>query len=80
MQFFKQYVQSFWRNWLRIGRFLGDAIGRIILTLFYFTLFAPFGLGTRIFGDRLAIKPGHQPKWSEHNTLGTTLEHSRRLY
>ena len=68
-----------WQAWKRIGQFIGDQIGRLVLTVFYFTLLMPFGLGVRFFADPLGIKPIHRAKWLERSTRDLTLEDSRRL-
>ena len=52
-----------WATWRRIGQFIGDLIARLVLSLFYFTLFVPFGLGVRLFGDPLDIKAKASPSW-----------------
>jgi hypothetical protein len=66
--------------WKRFGQFLGDLIGRLVLTVFYFTLFMPFALGMRLLGDPLAIRPRNRAKWLERSTHDLTLEDSRRLF
>ena len=73
-------LQKAWETWKRIGQFIGDQIGRVVLTLFYFTLFMPFALGVRFFADPLAIRPLSQAKWLERKTQDLTLEDSRRLF
>jgi hypothetical protein len=69
-----------WQTWKRIGQFIGDQIGRLVLTVFYFTLFMPFALGVRLLGDPLAIRPLSRAKWLERTTHDLTLEDSRRLF
>ena len=69
-----------WQAWKRFGKFMGDLIGRLVLTVFYFTLFMPFGLGVRLLGDPLAIRPLSRAKWLERKTQDLTLEDSRRLF
>ena len=69
-----------WQVWKRFGQFMGDLIGRVVLTVFYFTLFMPFALGMRLFGDPLALRPHDHAKWLERKTHDLTLEDSRRLY
>jgi hypothetical protein len=69
-----------WHAWKRIGQFMGDLLGRLVLTVFYFTLFMPFGLGVRLLGDPLAIRPNVRAKWVERTTHDLTLEDSRRLF
>ncbi|MFH1371540.1 MAG: hypothetical protein ABII09_09690 [Planctomycetota bacterium] len=45
-----------WEHWKRFGQVVGNLIGRIILTAFYFTIALPFGVGMRIFFDPLKIR------------------------
>lgn len=73
-------LRKAWQTWKRIGQFIGDTIGRVVLTLFYFTLFVPFALGLRFFGDPLAMRPSSPVKWVERTTHDLTLEDSRRLF
>jgi len=69
-----------WQAWKRFGQFMGDLIGRLVLTVFYFTLFMPFALGMRLLGDPLALRPRGLAKWLERKTQDLTLEDSRRLF
>ena len=73
-------LRKFWHAWKRFGQFMGDLIGRLVLTVFYFTLFMPFGLGVRFFGDPLALRPSGASKWLERTTKDLTIDDSRRLY
>ena len=68
-----------WRAWKRVAQFLGDAIARVILTLFYFTIVAPFGLGIRIWGDRLQLKRRARIGWWNRTTSELNLDDARRL-
>jgi len=74
-----EILRGIWSQWKRIGQFIGDFIGRVVLTLFYFTLFLPFGLGVRLWGDPLAIKPGHSAQWVERTTGVVDISGARRL-
>jgi hypothetical protein len=73
-------LKKAWQAWKRIGQIIGDQIGRVVLTLFYFTIFMPFGLGVRLFADPLAIRPLSHAKWLERKTHDLTIEDSRRLF
>lgn len=73
-------LRKAWHAWKRFGQFMGDLIGRLVLTVFYFTLFMPFGLGVRFFGDPLGLRPRSRPKWLERQTHDLTLEDARRLF
>jgi hypothetical protein len=72
-------LRGAWRIWKRFGKIIGDVIGRVVLTVFYFTVFAPFGLGVRVFGDPLAIKRQRAARWLERTTRDQILEEARRL-
>ena len=72
-------LQSVWQMWKKIGQFIGDFIARVILTIFYFTLFLPFGVGVRLFSDPLALKRSTSTHWIERESDDDSLEVARRL-
>lgn len=71
-------MKRFWEGWKRFGRWIGDMLARVVLTLFYFTFFLPFGLGVRLFADPLMIKDRAQPFWLPRSTRDKRLEDVRR--
>jgi hypothetical protein len=73
-----EILHKIWDKWLVVGQVIGDFIARIILTIFYFTIFLPFGLGVRLLADPLAIKKS-RPDWVERTTGDLTLDDTRRL-
>ena len=73
-------LRTGWKIWKRIGRFMGDVVGRVFLTLYYFTLFVPFALGVRLWGDPLGLRPRGRSQWLERTTRDLTLKDSRRLF
>ena len=75
-----EVLRKVWHAWKRFGQFMGDLIGRLVLTVFYFTLFMPFGLGVRFFGDPMAIRSTSRSKWLERKTNDLTIDDSRRLF
>lgn len=75
-----EVLKKIWQAWKRVGQFIGDQIGRVFLTLFYFTLFMPFGLGVRIWGDPMLIRPSFRAQWLERRTHDLTLKDARRLF
>ena len=72
-------IRKGWQSWKRIGQYIGDFIARVALSIFYFTIFLPFGLGVRLLGDPLNIHPNHRPSWLQRGTRDLTLEDGRRL-
>ena len=69
-----------WQAWKRIAQVIGDFIGRIVLTFFYFTIFMPFGIGVRLFSDPLMIKPKISKYWLERTNQDLSLDDVRRQY
>lgn len=68
-----------WQVWKRFGNFMGDLVARVVLTVFYFTLFLPFGLGTRFLSDPLMLRQTDLPSWLERTTSDLTIADARRL-
>ena len=73
-------VENFWHHWKAFGQFLGNWLGRVVLTIFYFTVFVPFGLGVRLFGDPLHIKKTPVQLWRMRNTGDQSLEDVMRQF
>jgi hypothetical protein len=73
------FLRTAWQLWKRIALIIGDFIARIVLTIFYFTLFVPFGLGVRLLSDPLGIKHRPEQNWLERSAQEDTFEGARRL-
>lgn len=71
---------NFWQGWKAFGHFLGNLIARVVLTVFYFTVFVPFALGVRLFSDPLQIKSTPAKLWQSRTTGDQTLEEVLRQY
>ena len=72
-------LKKIWGAWKRFGQFIGDIVGRIVLTILYFTIVLPFGVGVRLFSDPLKIKLVPTSSfWNSHTEVPTTIEESRR--
>ncbi|MCP5101638.1 MAG: hypothetical protein GY943_39340 [Chloroflexi bacterium] len=72
-------LRKFWEGWKKFGQFMGDFIGRLVLTIFYFTILMPFGLIVTLFQDRLDTKSFSKPTWTDRKTNDLTMEDARRL-
>jgi hypothetical protein len=73
-------IQDFWHGWKAFGQFLGDWLARVVLTIFYFTIFVPFGLGVRLFGDPLKINTLPAELWRPRSTGDQKLEEIQRQF
>jgi len=72
-------VRKIWAGWKRVGGLIGDFVGRLVLTLLYFTLVLPFGLITRIGRDPLALRRDQPPRWIERDKPESTFDEASRL-
>lgn len=74
------FLQKIWQVWKKFGQVVGDIVGRVILTVFYFTVFLPFGLGVRLLGDPLDIRSQRAAAWLDRTTTDLTLSDTRRMH
>ena len=67
---------------LRLSRALGDLVGRVLLTVFYFTLLMPFALLVRLASDPLGTKRRAEgPVWTARRERGSeSLDAARRQF
>jgi hypothetical protein len=71
---------NFWQGWKAFGHFLGNLLARVVLTIFYFTVFVPFALGVRLFSDPLHLRITPAKLWHSRRTGDQTLEDVLRQY
>ncbi len=70
-------LRKLWARWKAFGEFIGNIVARVILTVFYFTIFVPFGVGTSSFSDRLGIKTIPEQFWHPRAEQADTIEKAR---
>ncbi len=74
-------LNKFWRGWMRFGHFMGDVVGRVVLTIFYFTIMLPFSFIVTLFSDPLDMKHKDKaPAWQARATGDRNLEEARRQF
>ncbi len=73
-----EVIQLAWDRFKIVAGIVGDVQGRVIVTLFYFTILVPFGIGSRWFGDALRLRSSDQPQWLERPPVQNGLEEARR--
>jgi hypothetical protein len=52
-----------WERWKALAHLIGNFQARLLLSIFYFLVLSPFGLGVRLLSDPLALKKGRLPGW-----------------
>lgn len=74
-------LKRFWQWWKGFAQVIADFQARLLLTVFYFVIFAPFGMMVRAFSDPLLIKPRKpQTMWLPKELPDATLENARRQF
>jgi len=73
-------LKKFWESWKAFGHFLGNLVARVVLSLFYFTVLVPFGLGVRLLSDPLQIKTRPSSLWRPRSTADQTLDEVGRQF
>jgi hypothetical protein len=69
------------KAWREIASYIGDFQARLLLTMFYFTILAPFGLLVRLFSDPLRVhNPEKHSGWTKRETRQASLETARRQF
>ena len=71
-------LRRLWEGWKRLGRKMGDFQARVLLTVFYFVILAPFALVIRFKADPLGLKRGGG--WLPVTRTGDPLERARRQF
>jgi hypothetical protein len=71
-------LRKIWHTWQQFGQMMGDFIARVLLTIFYFTILAPFGIGVRLLADPLTLKQKVNPQWLERTARDPVLAQARR--
>ena len=63
-----EFLHRLWKAWQNIVLAIANVLARVVLTLFYFSILFPFGLGVRLFGDPLKLKKIQPPLWQNRET------------
>jgi len=71
-------LHRIWLGWKAFGRSAGNLLARIVLTIFYFTVFVPFGLASSLFGDELKMKATPDRFWRPREEHVDSLDTARR--
>lgn len=75
----RQIVRVMWERMKVIASVVGDVEAKVIVTLFYFTILAPFGLISRLFSDPLHRKaPANPQLWVERPPVHNELDAAKR--
>jgi hypothetical protein len=74
-------LRAFWRGFSRVMERVGNFQARLLLTVFYLVIAAPFGLGVRLFSDPLRLRDHHAASaWVPREPRDTSLDTASRQY
>lgn len=74
-----EVTRRVWGAWRRFGQWLGDIMARVVLTILYFTVVLPFGVGVRLLADPLRLKrAAGESYWHRRPPLDETLVEAGR--
>lgn len=68
-----------WRLWKRFGHAVGDLVGRVAMTVFYFTILVPFALYSRATKDPLTLRR-RTAAWIDADQQADGLDAARRQF
>jgi hypothetical protein len=75
------HARAAWHAWKACAHDIGQFQSRALLTVFYFTVFVPFAMVTRLFGDPLRLRlDGRKTDWSEWTAHDSSIEAARRQF
>ncbi|HEY6419828.1 MAG TPA: hypothetical protein VIX59_12555 [Candidatus Binataceae bacterium] len=70
-----------WNGWKRVARKIGDFQARVILSVFYFVLLAPFALVSRLSSDSAAARQAAPHGWTLKSArTGTPMEEASKQF
>jgi hypothetical protein len=77
--YLRENLSFAWKRLNVIAAIVGDVQGRLIATLFYFTIFLPFGIGSRLFSDPLRLqRNANQDSWLSRQPIPTELDAAKK--
>ncbi len=65
-----------WARFKIIGAIVGDVQGRVIVTAFYYTVLAPFAIGSRLTSDPLRLRAAGS--WLPREPVSSGLDDARQ--
>ena len=75
------FFRGLWEGWKRIAKKVGNFQARVLMAIFYFTVFCPFALAVRWGSDPLAIKAEAPQGWQPlGDPEGSPLDRARKQF
>jgi len=72
-------LRRLWEGWMRVAQRIGNVQARVMLTVFYIVIVAPFALAVRALSDPMRF--GAPPAWLPKEAVSSdTPSYARRQY
>lgn len=75
-----QFLKNLWQAWTNIVTVIAEFVGQVVLSIFYFTVFMPFGLGATLFGDLLKLKENEANFWLTRQDSPSDFEAAKKQF
>lgn len=74
-------ARRLWHGWKELAAYIGDFQARLLLTVFYFTVLAPFGLAVRFLADPLDVRRRRATSgWKARKTQEADMRAARQQF
>jgi len=74
-------LRRLWQRWKIVAHKIGTFQSRVLLTVFYCLILAPFGIGVKLLSDPLRLKGQSGSNWLEQGKkTAARLEAARRQF
>lgn len=74
------WLRRLWAWWKRVARAIGDFQARLLLSLLYVVLIAPFAVGAKALSDPLTLRRRSPSYWHPAPSAPGCLEEARRQF
>ena len=71
-------VGAVWRIWLKVAEVLANLQLALLLTLFYWTLWALVAIPFKLLADPLSLRQSVRTRWVDRAPVSPTLESMRK--
>lgn len=72
----RELIQIAWHRFNVISGVVSDTSARTVATLFYFTVFVPFGIASTFFSDPMRIK--ESAEWLERDSVPNDIDSAKQ--
>lgn len=73
-------LRRLWERWKVIAHTVGTFQSRVLLTVFYYLILLPFGVGLRVLADPLHLRGRQGSHWMGRTSGSTDWDHARRQF